>query len=475
MSVTLQVLTGPYNAAGLDQGLERRGAEISRAVTPGGQSGNARTLAILLCAALAIGCGSSPAPAGPSPAPPQAATRDGRWIQDIEALAKDLPRLHLSLFFKTSRETFDREVDTLKTRVAEMRDYEVVTGLIRLAALPGDAHTAISPFTYPGFRRLPLRLRFLADGLIVTSATAAAAPLLGGRVTRIGAMEIAEVIERIGPVISRDNEAWLRAIAPNYLVIPEILHALRIVDDPERVTITVTLGDGSSRQMDLGAFPQGQEGAFTDASSASLPLYRQRSQENYWYTWTEKDVLLVEYNRCQDASADPMSSFARRVLDDIDRRPPLAVIIDLRQNAGGASAVIDPLFQGLRSRGFLAQSGRLFGFIGNTTFSSALLNAITLKRELGAILIGEPTGGKPNGYGEVKAFALPNSGLSVSYSTKFFRSWPEGDPDSLYPDIAAPISSDDYRDGRDPALDAVRSRVGARSARAGDAISAPIP
>lgn len=418
----------------------------------------ARTLVLALVAPLLSACGSDPA--GPSPAPPPAATRDGRWVQDIEALARDLPRLHANLFFKTSRETFDREVESLKTRVAEMTDYEVVTGLIRLAALPGDAHTAISPFNYTGFRRLPVRMRFLSDGLVVTSAAPGAETLLGGRVIAIGDLDVASAIEKIGPVVSRDNEAWLRAIGPNYLVIPEILHAQRIVTDPERVRITVVRPDGGSAQAELPALAAGREGSFADASSAPLPLYRQRGQENYWYTWTGPDVLYLQYNRCQNAPTDPMSSFAKRVLDDIDRRPPRAVIVDLRANGGGDSSVLDPLLSGLRARAFLAQSGRLFAFISNSTFSSALMNAISLKRENGAILVGEPTGGKPNGYGEVRSFTLPNSALSVSYSTKYFNSWPGGDPDSLLPDIAAAPSSKNYREGRDPAMEAVAARLG---------------
>lgn len=405
-------------------------------------------------------CACSDSPLGPSPAPVPALTRDGRFVQDIDALALDLPRLHANLFFKTSREAFSREVEMLKTRVAEMKDHEVVVGLIRLAALPGDAHTSISPFQYAGFKRLPFRVRFLSDGLIVTSAAAGADALLGGRITHIGDMDVAAAVEKVAPVVSRDNEAWLRAVGPNYLVIPEILHAQGVVASPDKLSVTVAKADGTSARVELSAVAAGQEGSFKDALVASAPLYRQRTSENYWYGWTEGDVVYVQYNRCQDSGSDPMSSFAARIFADIDRRVPKAVIIDLRGNGGGNSSVADPLFQGLRSRGFLAQSGRLFAFIGNSTFSSALLNAITLKRELGAILVGEPTGGRPNGYGEVRTFNLPNSGLPVSYSTKFFKAWPEGDPESLFPDIQAAISSSDYREGRDPALQAVFARLG---------------
>lgn len=57
-------------------------------------------------------------------------------------------------------------------------------GLMRVAALPGDAHTNVTPPS--SFRRLPLVLTRLAGGLYVTSAAASLAGTLGTRLTTGG-------------------------------------------------------------------------------------------------------------------------------------------------------------------------------------------------------------------------------------------------------------------------------------------------
>jgi hypothetical protein len=92
--------------------------------------------------------------------------------------------------------------------------------------------------------------------------------------------------------------------------------------------------------------------------------------------------------------------------------------------------------------------------IGRTTYSSALQNAITLSREFQATLIGEPTGGKPNHYGEVRNFVLPNVGLRVGYSTRYWLNYPDADPLTLEPDVRAEPTFVDLLAGRDPALEA---------------------
>jgi hypothetical protein len=74
--------------------------------------------------------------------------------------------------------------------------------------------------------------------------------------------------------------------------------------------------------------------------------------------------------------------------------------------------------------------------------------------DMGAVLIGEPTGEKLDSYGEVLQLTLPHSQLSVQYTTKLFRLSRSGDPIALFPDLTVTRSLDDALAGRDPALDA---------------------
>jgi hypothetical protein len=78
-----------------------------------------------------------------------------------------------------------------------------------------------------------------------------------------------------------------------------------------------------------------------------------------------------------------------------------------------------------------------------------------LKHELQAVLVGEPSAQRPNSYGDVRTFQLPNSKLVVRYCTKYFRLDPHGDPDALLPDIPVDLTAQDYFAGRDPVLERV--------------------
>jgi len=86
------------------------------------------------------------------------------------------------------------------------------------------------------------------------------------------------------------------------------------------------------------------------------------------------------------------------------------------------------------------KKGKLFVIIGRKTFSSAVLNTLDFKKHTNAIIVGEETSGKPNHYGEIKSFELPNSKLKVYYSTKYFKHY-EKDIETIRPDVIIKTTS----------------------------------
>jgi len=66
------------------------------------------------------------------------AARDARWREDLDTLTTQLPALHPNLFFQTPRSEFDRAAADLRAAIPDLNDAEVMVGLARITALPGE-------------------------------------------------------------------------------------------------------------------------------------------------------------------------------------------------------------------------------------------------------------------------------------------------------------------------------------------------
>ncbi len=95
-------------------------------------------------------------------------------------------------------------------------------------------------------------------------------------------------------------------------------------------------------------------------------------------------------------------TFCKELIKFIEDHVVEKLIIDLRNNFGGNSSLLDPFIEDIKHCDKINKKGNLFVIIGRETFSSALLNAFSLKENTSAIFLGEPTGGKPNCYGELE-------------------------------------------------------------------------
>jgi tetratricopeptide (TPR) repeat protein len=131
-------------------------------------------------------------------------------------------------------------------------------------------------------------------------------------------------------------------------------------------------------------------------------------------------------------------------------------VLDLRLNRGGNGTLNRPLVRSLVGMRKLEGKGKLFVLIGRSTFSAAQFLVNDLEQYTDAVFVGEPSGGKANSYGDSRKITLPHSGLTVRVSTLWWQEDPRDSREWKAPDIAADLTSHDYRNNRDPAWEAAR-------------------
>ena len=380
-------------------------------------------------------------------------TREEKWREDLKFLAVELPKRHKNLFFKITRERFDREVAKIGESVPKLSDSEIRLALWRLAAMIGDAHTRIQ---YSREKIYPLGLYQFSDGVFVAATTEEYRSALGARLIKIGKTDVERAKETVRSIIPVENESWFKQQFPNYLTDPEVLHLLKILPSADEGVFTFK--DRNGKQFVIELRPVSTKDQIKlirpfDSPPAKPPLYLSNPEQYYWREYlADSKTLYLNYRRCANMASQPFSKFAESLLKFMDENLIERMVIDLRLNGGGNSAIFDPFIAALSKRQDVNQTGKLFVLIGRGTFSSAYLNALRLKQDTKAILVGEPTGQRPNAYGEVKTMNLPHSKLLVQYSTKYFKTM-DGDPSTLDPDISVERSSWEYASGRDPVLD----------------------
>jgi Peptidase family S41 len=446
--------------------------EAKRAIGTNGAKGSFFVLfalyAILASPSFPSKAGSSTTQLGAVPAraqvvaaqTPRELSRDEKWREDLKYLFTELPKRHKNLFFKIKGERFDREIARIIESVPKLSDSEIKLALRRLTAIIGDPHTRIPYFKEKTY---PILLYQFSDGVFVTAVTEEYKNALGARLIKIGETEIERAIEAFRPIITVENEWWFKHQFPNYLIDPEILHLLKILPSADEGDFTFSDRNGKQFVVKLRPVSAKEEIKFIrpfDSPPGKTPLYLRHPEEYYWREYlADSKTLYINYRRCADMPTYPFYRFTASLLKFMDENPVERVVIDLRMNGGGDSTIITPLIAVLAKRRYGNQPGRLFTLIGRGTFSSGYLNALKLKRETKAILVGEPTGQRPNSYGEVKTMTLPHSKLRVQYSTKYFKTM-DGDPPTLAPDIQVERSSSDYVSGRDPVLERVLNYKG---------------
>lgn len=335
--------------------------------------------------------------------------------------------------------------------------------LARLAALGRDGHTEISLLqSATAFRRLPIYLRWFADGPRVTYVRPGLEDALGAKVTRIGRVTAEEALERVAAFVSADNRYEILFSGPLYLWVPEILHAAGIVEDPVSVEVVIETRAGGLDTLRLDPVPADSarlhEWPSARRSERERPVYRRRARDFYWFHYLEdEDVLYLQIDRSRDQpGGETLEAFTRRFLDRVDRIRPGRLVVDVRGNVGGNFHLTEALTEGIGNLPALSRRGALYVVTSRQTFSAGLMVAVQLMREAEPILVGEPGRGDPNGSYDAEVVRLPRSGLELEHTTRLHRPIPSLEPlDHVPVDVPVPFTFSDWAEDRDPILERI--------------------
>lgn len=384
--------------------------------------------------------------------------RTAQRREDLDVLYSTLTEKHPDLFHRTPESAFLQKKAEIEAGLPEMDDLTFAFALQSLVSLAGDSHTTLS-LSLSETHLYPVALSQLAEGWVLTALPASEKACIGWTVERVNGMSMTTVEERLADVYSYDNMVRLRRQVQQGFAAAELLRYVGITEDMGPLAIEAAGPGGERRTITLPLLPEEQEQWPEMARLTPQGTPATAFQRRAYFSLDLGDAYYIQYNTCQEDPELPMEQFAAQVERDLGAKRYGKVLIDLRNNGGGSDGVLVPILMLLAPK-IRAGETEVWGLVGESTFSSALINAAEI-RELGGFLAGTPTGGSVDHFGSVSTFTLPNSGIRGQYSNKYLElgglleSAAGIGVAPLQPDLYLPETTADRLAGRDTVVEAV--------------------
>ena len=381
------------------------------------------------------------------------------WTNDLQFLLSEIKRLHVNPYHSVSAQELELNAKLIAEDIPKLSDEQIVFQFMELLATVGNGHNFIVPtHSLKGaFTRLPVQFYWFNDGIYIVKASEPYKQLIGRKVISVENTSVEQVMERIKLVNARDNEMQQYWLGPYYLALPEVLKGLGIVSDADK-GIIFALADNTGKESEVrlkgepfnfSGFPK-----LPSLENADNPEYLTRKSDNYWYLENKQsNYFFIQLNAVAQSKSQSLAQFSVEVRQRLKESKIKNLILDLRHNSGGNGSIVPPLTRALIH--FVEQDAdnKLFVIVGRNTFSAAHLLLADINRLTDAIIVGEPSGSRPNHLGEAGWFKLPYSGVWGIISSQYHQaSKAEDHRIWIAPHLPVTLSSESYFSGEDPAM-----------------------
>ncbi len=396
---------------------------------------------------------------------------DAAWRADISTVAETIRDVHPRPFRNIDESVFDRTYEALLIEVPQLSDKDIVVRLASLVALIDDGHTRLAiPRQHPEiglefghtptpaanyaeleFRQLPLAFEKFEDGVFVVSAIEDLAELIGREVLTIDGTPISEALAAVQAITFAENSQLEALMGVDRLSLIEALAALGISRSADSATVELKGAAGAVEQIRVSALPRGPVNWVGAFRSVDTPLRLQNPGEVFWAEHRANDnVVYMQLDEITDGDIS-LAEFVTTTLATADHLNA-KLVIDIRNNFGGSGELNKTLVMALLQNEKLNQYSRTFVLIGRRTFSAAQMLVNELEQYTRVSFVGEPTGSRPDHFGDPKKVRLEKSGLTLRVSRLHWSSYTAfDDREAASPDFPVGWTSADYFSGADPA------------------------
>lgn len=383
------------------------------------------------------------------------------WSTDLDVYRESLEKNHIDLYHHLNKEEFDQRFDTLKKNASNLTDFQVTVELMRLThdigGGIGDGHTAV-PLWNSELHRFPIEVINFNGDIRIVGAVEKYVNLLGQKILSINDTPMERIIAEVSAITPfTENKFSGLTRTSSYMMIAEILNALGITETIGDASFTLQKDDNTISTIEIKADLEKniEQSAY---QKMSLKLSQKSDQDtagldSLWFSFLpDKNAVYIKFVKYP--SFEQMNNFAQNLLEKISKTETRNLIIDMRDNYGGDLFIGLVLASYLNTIDMIDWKKGVFVLTNRKTFSAAAVNTAQYRQLLNATIVGEPTGGNPNGPQDMGSFTLPSSGLLVTYSKRFFR-LQDKNSTGIIPDIEVITTWSDYKAGLDKALETV--------------------
>lgn len=366
------------------------------------------------------------------------------------------------------RQTFLDDINALISNIPALTDSEILYEMQRMLALLQDAHTAL---LFEAKQSLPIGFQeFYEDGeyvFYVTLIPSGKFYALMSTLTGINDIPLAEVIERLRPYVSAENDYYLLDFLsggsyPGALANLDLLQITGIADGNTVVYNLMTeLGIPLRLKLKGQSSDQLLEMDFTGHTHrGAYPEIYGEDDAAFFYKWMENDTIMyVRINEFEYMENYTFMQFGNDIIRELrEKGGAEKMVVDLRQNPGGYQFYGYSEFINALTR---MEFDSLYVLIDQGSTSCSVITAGEIKKAFpDAILVGTPAGQPANFFAGMNLtdYALPNSGVVCPMPLEYYRVLPDNHDEALMPDLVVYPTVQNYIDCIDTILEAVKAQ-----------------